>query len=218
MASGEMDDIPVVINVGRPRLFDQIRFLMRRRNMAYATEKTYLLWIRSFIRFHGKRHPADMGAKEVDEFLSWLAVKRRVAPGTQAVALNALVFLYHRFFEVELGELEFSRPKPRRSVPQVLTHQEAISIIRRLRAPFRLMAALMYGTGVRSMECCRLRIKDIDFGMSEIVVRDGKGGKDRRTILPQSLKAGLKRQIAKVDSLHRYDLAHQYGGVVSPID
>ena len=211
LGARNMDDIPVAIDARKPRFLDKLRFAMRERNMAYSTEKTYIRWIRLFIRFHNKRHPKGMGAPEVDAFLSWLAVERNVAPATQAIALNALVFLYHKFLGTELGDLQFARPKPRRSVPQVLAHREALAVIHGLRLPFRLMAALMYGSGLRLMECCRLRIKDIDFGMSEIVVRNGKGNKDRRTMLPQSLTVALEHQAMVAGRLHRYDLQRGFG-------
>ena len=211
-----MDDIPVPLNRSRPRLLDEVRASMRQRNLAYSTEKTYLGWIRSYIRFHKLRHPKDLGADDVDAYLSWLAVVRRVSPRTQSVALNALVFLYHRFFNVELGDLKFSRPAPKRQVPQVLSHDEAMLIISQLCYPYSLMVKLMYGAGLRLMECCRLRIKDVDFGMHEILVRDGKGGKDRRTVLPVSLTNDLQCQIAQVRKLHAYDLSRGLGEVYLP--
>ncbi len=189
---------------------------MRGRNLAYSTEQTYVHWIRAFIRFHRMRHPAEMGSAEVDEYLSWLAVVRRVSPGTQAIALNALVFLYDKFLEQPLGELRYSRPKQKRRVPQVLTHREALEIISHLNLPFSLMARLMYGAGLRLMETCRLRVKDVDFGMQEILVRSGKGNKDRRTVLPASLVGDLKAQIADVRRLHAYDRSRGYGEVHMP--
>ena len=146
-----MDDVPVPLNRSKPRLLDEVRTVMRRRNLAYSTEKTYLTWIRSYIRFHKYRRPKNLGAKEVDAYLSWLAVVRRVSPRTQSVALNALVFLYHRFFDVELGDLSFSRPPQKRQVPQVLTHDEAMLVLGHLNYPYSLMAKLMYGTGLRSI-------------------------------------------------------------------
>ena len=130
-----MDDIPVPLNRHRPRFLDQVRAAMRERNLAYSTEKTYMRWIRGFIRFHKYRHPQEMGAREVDAYLSWLAVVRQVSPRTQSVALNALVFLYHRFFEIELGNLVYSRPLPKHRVPQVLSHHEAMCVNSHLRSP-----------------------------------------------------------------------------------
>ena len=178
--------------------------------MAYSTEKTYVHWIRSFVRFHGNRHPRDLGAPEVDRFLSWLAVTRGVSPGTQSIALNALVFLYHQCLEVELGKLDFQRPKPRRRVPQVLTHEEAMAILSRMSGPASLIMHLIYGSGLRVMECCRLRVKDVDFGMHEILVRDGKGNKDRRTLLPQSLVADLDDQVRRALSPIAWALCQKF--------
>ncbi|MGI9330443.1 MAG: integron integrase [Gammaproteobacteria bacterium] len=211
-----MDDIPVPAQAPKQGFIQQLRIAMRERNMAYATEKTYVYWARNFIRFHGRRNPRDMGAEEVDAYLSWLAVKRSVAPGTQAVALNALVFLYDKFLGQPLGKLNYQRTKPKRRIPQVLTHDEAMGIITALPLPFSLMARLMYGAGLRLNEACRLRVKDVDFGMGEIVIRQGKGGKDRRTLLPESVVAALKHQIADVRRLHAYDLGRGFGEVNMP--
>lgn len=211
-----MEDIPVPIDSRSPRLIAQLRVCMRSRHLAYSTEKTYLYWIRAYIRFHKLQHPKDMGAGEVDRFLSWLAVKRRVSPRTQAVALNALVFLYHRFYRRELGQLTFTRPKKTLRIPQVLTHEEAMGVISNMKHPFRLLIQLLYGSGLRQMEACRLRVKDVDFGMSQIIVRDGKGSKDRRTILPESLVPALQNQIDTVKQLHTYDLERGFGEVYLP--
>jgi len=213
-----MDDIPKPIATGRSgRFLDQVRCAMRDRKLAYSTEKTYLHWIRAFIRFHKMRHPSQMGAVEVDAFLSWLAIHRRVAAGTQAIALNALVFLYQRFFERELGELTFSRSRVQRRIPQVLSHHEAMEIITRIKnRTIQLMVKLMYGSGLRQAECCSLRVKDINFSMSELIVRRGKGGKDRRTVLPESLRNGLTTQIDAVGKLHTVDLTDGCGEVFMP--
>ena len=211
-----MDDVPVPLPRGKPRLVEEVRRRMRERNMAYSTEKTYVHWIRSYARFIRPRHPRDAGGVEVDRYLSWLAVERQVSPRTQAIALNALVFLYHRCFEIELGELRFTRPKPKRRIPEVLTHAEALAILERLRPPVSLMMRLLYGSGLRVMECCRLRIKDVDFGMRVLVVRDGKRGTDRRTILPVSLVEQLHTQVERVRRLHEYDLSCGSGYVYMP--
>lgn len=216
--SRRMDDVPKPLDLRQPRLLDEVRRIVRERHMAYSTEKSYVHWIRSFIRFHRNRHPREMGAAEVDRYLSWLAVQRRVAPGTQAIALNALVFLYHKCLEIELGKLDFERPKLSRRVPQVLTHAEATEIISRLSTSCSasMIVRLIYGSGLRVMECCRLRIKDVDFGMSEIIVRDGKGHKDRRTLLPQSLVSELQEQVRRVRKLHEYDMTCGAGNVYMP--
>ena len=166
----------------RPLLPDVVRCKMRERHLAYSTEKSYLCWIKSFIRFHRGRDPREMSGPEVDRYLSWLAVQRRVSPGTQAIALNALVFLFQRCLEIDLGKLEYVRPKPRRRLAQVLTHAEAMSIVEKLPYPSSVIVRLIYGSGLRLMECVRLRVKDIDFGRHELIVRDGKGNKDRRSL------------------------------------
>ncbi|MEJ2140277.1 MAG: integron integrase [Gammaproteobacteria bacterium] len=211
-----IDDIPIPVNRTPGRFIQQLRVRMREEKLAYATEKTYIRWIRFFIRFHRYRHPRDMGATEVDQFLSWLSVYRRVAPATQSIALNALIFLYKRHLRRDLGQLEYRRARPKPRVPVVLTHDEAMAIIGRLPARVKLFVEVLYGTGLRQAECCMLRVKDIDFGMNEIVVRHGKGGKDRRTLLPAQLREALARQIGYVKKLHELDLAAGYGEVYLP--
>ena len=146
---------------------------MRARQLAFTTEKTYLRWIRGFIRFRGRRHPQEMGAAEVDAYLSWLATHKYFSPATQAIVLNALVFLYKQHLGRELGALNYRRARPRRRVPQVLTHQEALALITVMHEPVRLAFQLLYGSGLRQAECLNLRDKDVDFGMHEIVVRQG---------------------------------------------
>jgi integron integrase len=189
------------------RLMDTIRKSIREQHLAYTTEQTYIHWIRNFIRFHNKRHPQEMGAKEVDEYLSWLGVHRQV---------NSIVYMYRHIFAAELGALNFHRARPKRRVPQVLSHEEALALIDAMRGLPQLAARLMYGTGVRAAECLSLRIKDIDFSMGEIVVRQGKGGKDRRTVLPESIIDELKRQIERVKIQHISDCAQGYGEVYIP--
>jgi integron integrase len=189
---------------------------MRERQLAYATEKTYLYWIRGFIRFHKLRHPQEMGGPEVDAYLSWLALHKQVSPATQAIVLNALVYMYKRHLQRELGNLQFRRARPKRRVPQVLTHAEAVALISAIHEPVRLAFQLLYGSGLRQAECLNLRIKDIDFGMHEIIVRSGKGGKDRRTLLPETLTERLESQVENVRHLHEVDLAHGYGEVYIP--
>jgi len=214
--SGQMDDVPVPLTNRRPRLIEELRRLMRERNLAYSTEKTYVHWIRSYVRFHKPRHPRNLGGSDVDAYLSWLAVDQKVSPRTQGIALNALVFLYRHCLKVELGRLRFVRPKPRRRVPQVLTHREAMIIVGHMSGRASLMIRLIYGSGLRVMECCRLRVKDIDFGMKELLIRDGKDGRDRRAILPSVLTDELHEQIARVKRLHDYDLRGGAGNVYLP--
>ncbi len=200
----------------RGEFMRQVQETMRGRNLAIATERTYSHWIRMFIRFHKYRHPIDMGGAEVDRFLSWLAARRRVSPKTQSIALNAIVFLYRHHLQRDLGQLAYRRPKPKMHVPVVLTHDEALAIINGLSGRVQMFVQLLYGSGLRQAECCMLRIKDIDFGMDEIIVRQGKGGKDRRTLLPQSLCSGLEQQVEYVKRIHAVDLAEGYGEVFLP--
>jgi integron integrase len=155
-------------------------------------------WIRRFILFHGKRHPREMGTSEICAFLSELAVRGNIAASTQNQALNALVFLYRHVLGIDLGDFgDFVRAKPSQKLPVVLTHGEASRLIDALRKPYRLMATLLYGAGLRLMEAARLRVKDIDFGYRQIMVRDGKGGKDRITILPDAAIPALKEQLTR---------------------
>lgn len=176
----------------RGRLREQVRAAIRTRRYSVRTEKSYWYWIRMYILFHGKRHPDTMAEPEVGEFLSWLAVERKVATSTQNQALNALVFLYAHVIDRPLGEIAGvvrARKPPR--LPVVLTHEEAMAVIARLVDPWRLMAALMYGSGLRVSECARLRYKDLDLDRLVITVRDGKGGKDRTTLVPEALAPTL---------------------------
>ncbi|TDJ48444.1 MAG: integron integrase [Gammaproteobacteria bacterium] len=211
-----MDDIPVPIRRDRPRLVDRLRASMRDRKLAYTTEKTYIHWIKQFIRFNRLRYPKAMGAKEVDAYLSWLATDRNVAPGTQSIALNALVFLYQKYLGTELGVLAYTRSKVRQRVPQVLSHSEAADIIQRMTGLPKLMMQIMYGAGLRQAECCSLRVKDIDFGMRELIIRAGKGNRDRRTVLPESIESDLSLQITRVRQRHAGDLERGYGEVYMP--
>ena len=188
----------------KPRLRDQFRLVMRLHHYSIRTEKSYWYWIRYFIRFHGLRHPLELGSSDVNAFLSWLATDRKVAAATQNLALNAIVFLYARVLEQPLGEIgDVVRVKRPPKLPTVLSHQEAMLIIDQLAQPYHLLASLMYGAGLRVVESSRLRVKDIDFQHQTIIVRDGKGGKDRTTLLPASLIIPLKLRIEKIDAAWR---------------
>lgn len=180
-----------------PKLMDRVKAIMRVKRYSPRTEKTYCYWIRYFIRFHGVRHPATMGALEVKAFLEHLAVDRRVAAATQNQALNALVFLYRHILEQPLGEIgEFSRAKRPRRLPVVLSHEEVMRVLGVLSGPMHLMAGLMYGSGLRLIETCRLRVRDIDFERQIVTVRAGKGDKDRTTLLPAVSIPALQQSIA----------------------
>ena len=210
------EDSPSFLPSSPVRLLDQVRALIRAQNKSWATEKTYIYWIKAFILYHNKRHPKDMGAREVEGFLSYLAVQRNASPSTQGTALNALVFLYKQFLSVELGELDFRRSRRQRRIPVVFSDREAKAVINALSGVYRLMAQLMYGCGLRVSECLCLRLKDIDFDAHCIVVREGKGKKDRRTVLPTSLCGGLKQQIQQVSLLHQQDSLKGFGEVYMP--
>jgi integron integrase len=210
------DDVRPPVARDSSRFLDQLRLHMRASRLAYTTEKTYLHWIRGFIRYQQRRHPQDMGAVEVDQYLSWLANQRHVAPATQAIALNALIYLYQRFLKRDLDALQFTRARPKRRIPQVLTHGEAMALINLMSGATQLVVKLLYGSGLRQAEALNLRIKDIDFGMNEIIVRQGKGGKDRRTVLPSSLRDELHAQVERVVTLHAEDLYQGYGEVYIP--
>lgn len=186
----------------RPRLREQVREIIRVNHYSVRTEKSYWYWIRYFIRFHQMRHPCEMGATEVREFLTWLAVHRNVASATQNQALNALVFLYDRVLNQPLGDIgdTVRATKPAR-LPVVLKHAEAMAVINSLESPHHEIVSLLYGAGLRVSEAVRLRIKDIDLETSVITVRDGKGGKDRTTILPESLRDLLQ---SRINSIHTH--------------
>lgn len=199
------------------RLLDAVRNRCRLKHYSIRTEQAYSGWIRRFILFHGKVHPKAMGAAEVEQFLTQLAVVCKVAAGTQNQALSALLFLYKEILGVELPWLEsVTRAKRPQRVPTVLSALEVQWVLARLEGRDWLMASLLYGTGMRLMECVRLRVKDVDFSRNEITVRDGKGGKDRHTVLPSSLVEPLMRQLERVREVHREDMAAGYAGVYLP--
>lgn len=191
-------------NGGKPRLREQVRQVIRVGRYSRRTEKTYWYWIRYFIRFHGLRHPATMAEPEVGAFLTWLATERNVAAATQDQALNALVFLYRHVLEQPLGDIgAVTRARRPQRLPVVLNHHEAMAVIERLRPPYRLLASLMYGAGLRVTEAARLRVKDLDFSRRTITVRDGKGGKDRTTLLPEPVVAPLGERVTTIRSERR---------------
>jgi integron integrase len=200
-----------------PRLIEQFRAAIRSRHYSRRTEKSYWYWIRWFIRFHGTRHPAEMGAGEATAFLSWLATERDVAAATQNQALSALLFLYQKVLGQELPWLdELVRAKRPVRLPVVLTEAEVGRLLGELRGVLRLMASLLYGAGLRQIECLTLRVKDIDFAYRQLLVRDAKGGKDRVTMLPENLVQPLQAHLGRVRALHRRDLAEGYGEVWLP--
>lgn len=177
---------------------DRVREVIRTNQFSYSTEKTYVSWIYRYSAYHNWRHPAEMGGKEVAEFLSYLAVQRKVSASTQNQALNALAFLYRKVFKISLDQFEFRPARTGKRLPVVLSREETQRVISNLQGEFHLMASILYGGGLRLMECLNLRVKDIDFGLSEILVRGGKWDHDRRTILPSRIVPQLNRQIEKV--------------------
>jgi integron integrase len=196
----------------RPRLFEDVRRRLRLKHYSLATERVYLQWMRRFILANGKRHPRDMGGVEVERFLSALATEGDVAASTQNQALSALLFLYREVLRIDLPWMEnVVRAKRPRRVPTVLSQEEVRRLLAAMDGRPWLLASLLYGTGMRLMECLRLRVKDVDFARAEITVRDGKGGKDRRTVLPRSLCESLQREIERARVLHERDLAEGFG-------
>jgi integron integrase len=200
-----------------PRLFDRVRSTIRGRHYSFRTEKAYLGWIRRFVLFHGKRHPDDLGSADVRAYLTHLAVAGHVSAGTQNQAFAAIVFLYRDVLGRKLEGLD-DTPRARlpTRLPLVLAREEVQAVLRRLSGVPGLMCALMYGSGLRLLECCRLRVKDVDFHRAEITVRDGKGRKDRRTVLPRCLAPALTRHLERVQLVHRRDLEGAAGYVALP--
>jgi integron integrase len=201
----------------KPKLLDQLKRCIRDKYYSLRTEEAYVYWARWFIRFHGLRHSAEMGATEVRAFLSYLCNERHVAVATHKQALCALLFLYKQVLQVDLPWMdELPRPTraPRR--PTVLTANEVASVFAHMQGVHALMAKLMYGTGMRLMECMTLRVKDVDFERREITIRNGKGGKDRMTMLPLSHAAPLREQIASARVTYDADRSGQRMGVMLP--
>lgn len=201
----------------KPRLLDQVREQIRLKHYSIRTERVYCEWVKRFIRFHDYRHPVEMGAQEVESFLSHLAVNKDVAASTQNQALAALLFLYKEVLRQDLPWLgEVVRAKKPSRLPVVLSIEEVQKILANLKDETWLISSLLYGTGMRLMEAVRLRVKDIDFGRREILVRDGKGQKDRVTVLPMRLIEPLKAQLSYVKHLHQHEVAQGRGDVYLP--
>jgi integron integrase len=201
----------------KPKLLDQVRAAVRVRHLSYRTEQAYVDWIKRFILFHKKRHPNEMDETYISEFLTFLAVKRNVAASTQNQALSAILFLYRHVLKKEVGWVDnVERAKKPSRLPVVFTRDEAKAILVRLEGAKWLMVSLLYGSGLRLMECLRLRVKDIDFEYNQIVVRDGKGQKDRVTMLPTSLKNSFIKHLEKVKAIHDGDLMAGFGRVQLP--
>lgn len=202
---------------GKPKLLDRVRHAVRVRHMARSTEKAYVYWCRRYILYHNKRHPLEMGKQEVEAFLTHLAVDQHVAASTQNQAFSALLFLYRTVLQREFGWLEdVVRAKRPKRIPAVFTHAESTAILHRLRGVDWLVCKLLYGSGVRGIEALRLRVKDLDFGRLQITIRDGKGQKDRVTILPKTIVEPLKKHLARVRHSHEQAMRDGFGGVELP--
>ena len=201
-----------------PRLLDRVRDRLRLKHYSLRTETAYLGWIKRYILFHGKRHPADMGKAEAEAFLSSLAVERNVSASTQSQALSALLFLYREVLALELPWLDdVTRAKKPVRLPTVLTRAETLSLLEKIEnAELHLIVSLLYGSGLRLLEGLRLRVKDVELARNEIVVREGKGGKDRVTMIPLQLVEPLRAQIARTKAVHEADLARGKGEVWLP--
>jgi integron integrase len=201
---------------GSPFL-ESIRAVLRTKHYSIRTEQAYLTWVRRFILFHKKRHPEEMAEQEVTEFLSHLALDRQVTASTQNLALCAIVFMYKHIFNRELKLLDDTvRARTPKRVPTVLTNDEAMDIIEHMNEPYRLMFSMLYGCGMRKNELLELRVKDIDFGGNSVFIFRGKGGKDRVTLLPESLKEQIHRQIQLVKKIHQKDLVEGEGNTALP--
>ncbi len=200
-----------------PRLLDSTREVLRVHHYSMSTERSYIQWIKRFIFFHNKRHPKEMGVNEITEYLTHLAVNRKVSPSTQNQALNALLFLYKRVLKIDLPLIDgVVRAKRTKRLPVVFTRQEVKALLAQFDGTRWLIFSMMYGSGFRILECLRLRVKDIDFHYKQIFVRDAKGGKDRVTLLPESLIEPLRNHLARVKELHELDLTSGFGCVYLP--
>ena len=201
----------------KPKLLDQMRNRLRVKHYSIRTENSYVDWVRRFILFHNKQHPKEMGASEVEQFLTWLAVERKVSASTQNQAKAALLFLYREVLEITLPWLDnIVMAKVSKRLPVVLTQREARLLINELSGTTWLVVSLLYGTGMRLMEGLRLRIKDVEFERREIIVREGKGNKDRVTVLPENLILPIKNQMEKAQRVHNEDLEKGLGRVHLP--
>jgi integron integrase len=201
----------------KPKLLDRLSEALRSRHYSRRTEQSYCQWVKRFIFFHNKRHPAEMAEPEINAYLTHLAVKEKVSASTQNQALSALLFLYRHVLDREIGDLgEVIRARKPRHLPAVMTREEVKGVLGHLKGDKWLMGSLMYGAGLRLMECLRLRVQDVDFARNEILVRDGKGAKDRITMLPQSLAVPLRDHLQKVKTIHEKDLGAGWGHVQMP--
>ena len=211
------DGIVVVMASMQPKLLDQVREAIRMRHYSRRTEEAYTHWIRTYIVFHRKAHPSSLGAADVTAFVSWLAVDRQVSASTQNQALSAVLFLYRSVLSIDLGSIPpVVRARTPERLPVVLSRDEVMAVLQRLSGVMQLVATLLDGAGLRLQECLELRVKDIDFERGQIVVRQGKGGKDRATVLPTVVKGALQSHFSEVRRIHDADCARGLGRVHLP--
>ena len=204
-------------NLVKNSLFDRVRDLIRLKHYSIRTEKSYLSWIMRYILFHNKRDPKEMANPEIEAFLSHLAVNLKVSAATQNQAFNAILFLYKEVLKKELDDsIDAIRAKKPKRLPTIMTKGETMKVIGAIPADHQLMVKLIYGSGLRLMECLRLHVKDIDFGNNQILVRDAKGMKDRVTVLPEALKPSLREHLERVNLVHQNDVAKGFGRVYLP--
>ncbi|MBN1474250.1 MAG: integron integrase [Syntrophaceae bacterium] len=209
--------MPITTTANKPKLLDQLSQAMRSRHYSRKTEATYIHWIKRFIFFHNVRHPKDMAEPEINAFLTNLAVKEHVSASTQNQALCAIIFLYKYVLDRKIGDIgEVIRAKKSVRLPVVMTKSEVKAILENLKDDKWIIAYLMYGAGLRLMECLRLRIQDLDFSKNQIIVRSGKGDKDRITMFPESVKKPLIEHLSKVKKIHESDIANGFGRVLLP--
>ncbi len=201
----------------KPKLLDRLRQTIRRKGYSIRTEEAYVRWVRRFILFHDKRHPKDMGPREIEAFLTHLAADLNVAPSTQNQALQAILFLYREVLDAPIAdELHYLYAKRPKRLPTVLSREEARRVIDALNGTPKLVVQLLYGSGLRLLECLRLRVHDLDFAQHQIIVRDGKGAKDRVTVLPDRLVLPLQEHLRRVRQIHQRDLEQGLGSVYLP--
>jgi len=202
----------------KKKLLDIVRDKIRVKHYSYSTERTYVHWIKHYIFFHNKKHPIEMGKEEIEAFLTYLAVQKKVSPPTQNQAFAAILFLYKEVLGVDMSSwnIQALRAQERKHIPQVLTKEEVQKVIAELSGTYQLIVQLMYGCGLRMQEALNLRIKDIDFGFDKVYIWDSKSLKDRTVPLPQVLKQRLKAQVEYVEQLHKKDIAEGYGSVYLP--
>ena len=213
----QLDELPDTSDPKPKKLLDQVREALRTKHYSYRTEQTYVDWIKRYIIFHKKQHPKDLGVEAIREFIAHLATERKVATSTQNQALSAILFLYRTVLQKEINLLpELVHPSRPKRLPTVLTHAEAMSIINSMRGVPRIMTKILYGSGLRLMECIRLRVRDIDYEHHQIIVRGGKGDDDRFTVLPDSVATDLKHILQDVKALHEKDLRDGYGETALP--